>query len=195
VLTRQAHPGATERAYDSFEQKFEDAQVWKEYRDIPWPVLVDDLPGKVHQVYGGISDPVYLIDVDGRVAFYNMWAHAPTMHRAIEALLAQGGSGVVNGGIDHVPHLLPMITDGWKGIRLGLPESWIDLLTATPLTGVAIPLGYLARPVLAPVTLRATPLPPSARVALGLGAAAIAFAVWRRAGDRPRSTRDAGTDG
>jgi hypothetical protein len=194
VLTRQAHPGSGERAYENSAEKLQDSQVWKQYRDIPWPVLVDDLPGEVHQVYGGMADPIYLIDADGRVAYYNMWAHSPTMHRAIEALLKQGGTGAVNGGIDHVPHLLPVITDGWKGIRLGLPESYIDLVTATPMTGVAMPLGYLARPMLAPVTLRAKPLPPSAQIALGVAAAAVGFAIWRRVTDRPGSRSDSRMD-
>ncbi len=178
VLIRQAHPGPKEPPYESFEQKRQDAERYKRDETIPWPVLVDDLEGTVHQAYGGLADPTYLIDADGRVAYYNMWTHAPNLNAAIEALLGQGGRGMVEGGIDHVMHLLPAMTDGWRGLRRGLPQSLIDIETALPGTGTGPWLGYQLRPLLAPVTLRSEPLSPAARGALTLGAAAVAvFAI------------------
>jgi hypothetical protein len=33
---------------------------------------------------------------------------------------------VVNGGVDRTPHILPAMTDGWNGLRRGLPQSLID---------------------------------------------------------------------
>ena len=180
VVIRQAHPGPGERHYTSFEQKLADARAYKEQDGIPWDVVVDDLEGTVHQVYGGMSDPTYLIDADGRVAYYNMWTHAPTLHIAIEALLAQGGRGVVAGGVDRTPHMGAALTDGWRGLRRGLPQSLIDIETAGPTTGLGAWLGYQLKPLLAPVTLRAEPLPTGARLALAAGAAALAFGVLRR---------------
>lgn len=38
--------------------------------ELAWTVIVDDLEGRTHQVYGGVADPTCLIDVDGPVAFY-----------------------------------------------------------------------------------------------------------------------------
>ncbi len=178
VLIRQAHPGPGVRPYRSFDEKLEDAQRYKTDEEIPWPVLVEDLPGTVHQAYGGLADPTYLIDADGRVAYYTMWTHVPNLNAAIEALQQQGGRGVVNGGIDHVMHLLPSMTDGWKGIRRGLPQSYIDLETAAPGMASGIWLGYQLRPLLAPVTLRSEPLSPAVRGALTLSAVAAAvFAI------------------
>jgi hypothetical protein len=127
-----------------------------------------------------MADPTYLIDVDGRVALYNIWTHVPTLYRAIKALLWRGGRGVVNGGIDRVPHLLASMTDGWKGLRLGLPQSLIDLETALPGSGIAPWLGYQIRPILAPLTLREKPLPAAARVALGVGLVALVASAARR---------------
>jgi hypothetical protein len=127
---------------------------YKEDEGIPYHVLVDDLIGTVHQVYGGLADPTYLIDADGRVSFYNMWTHAPTLHEAIEELFGQGGRGIVKGGTDRIPHLLSTIADGWHGLRRGFPQI---------------------RPLLAPIALRATPLPVSAKIGLGIGAAALLF--------------------
>lgn len=170
VLIRQAHPGPGVRPYRSCEDKLRDAQRYKDDEGIPWPVLVDDLEGTVHQVYSGLADPTYLIDADGQVAYYTMWTHAPNLNEAISALQQQGGRGVVKGGIDHVVHLFPTMTDGWKGIRRGLPQSYIDLETAAPGMGSGIWLGYQARPVLAPLTLRAKPLSANERGLLTLGA-------------------------
>lgn len=115
----------------------------------------------------------FIIDRDGRVAFYVMWTHAPTLYKAIEQLMRQDGHGVVNGGVDRTPHILPAMTDGWNGLRRGLPQSLIDMETATPTTGVSAWLGHQLRPLLAPLTLRAEPLPPAAKAGLALGAVAL----------------------
>ncbi|MEJ7862313.1 MAG: hypothetical protein WKF90_11850 [Pyrinomonadaceae bacterium] len=152
-----------------------DGERYKQDDGIPYPVLVDDLEGTVHQVYGGLADPTYLIDADGRVAFYNMWTHAPTLHEAIEELFNQGGRGVVKGGTDRIPHLLSTIADGWTGLRRGFPRSAVELELSMPGMASGPFLGYQIRPLLAPIALRATPLPVSAKIGLGLGAAALLF--------------------
>ena len=80
VMVRQAHPGTAEPPYARFAEKMEDAEAYQREEGISWPVLVDDLEGTVHQVYSGLADPSYLIDVDGRVAYYNMWSSSPVLH-------------------------------------------------------------------------------------------------------------------
>ncbi len=172
VLIRQAHPGPKVPPYRSFAQKQRDAHVFQS-EETPYPVLVDDVEGRVHQVYGGLADPTYVIDAEGRVAFYNMWTHAPTLHRALEELFANGGRGTALGGIDRKPHLLSSMTDGWKGLRRGWPQSFTDLELSAPGMASGIWLGYQLRPVLAPLTLRAKPLPPSVKIGLAVGAAAL----------------------
>ena len=107
---------------------------------------------------------------EGQVAYYTMWTHAPNLNDAINALMQQGGRGVVNGGIDHVMHLLPTITHGWRGIQRGLPQSYLDLDTAAPGMGSGIWLGYQIRSLLASVTLRAELLSPPERAVVALGA-------------------------
>ncbi len=184
VLVRQAHPGPKEPPYASFAEKMEDAALYQREEGIPWPVVVDDLEGTVHQVYSGLADPSYLIDAEGRVAYYNMWTYSPVLHEAIEALLSQNGRGVVLGeGIDQTPHLLPSITDGWKGLRRGLTQSYFDMETAVPGSASIVWLGHQLRPLLAPLTLRERPLPVPVKIGLGLGAAAlIALGARRRFG-------------
>lgn len=138
----------------------------------------------MHRAFGGLADPTYLIDAGGRVAFYQLWTHAPTLHRKLEALRAQRWIGVVDDGIDRVPHMLPALTLGWTALRKGLPQSVIDLELAAPGSALATWVGYRMRHLLAPITLRDTPLPTPTRIALaaaaaGLGLAALALARRR----------------
>jgi hypothetical protein len=180
VLVRQGHPGPAVPAYEHQTQKLADARRYKEDDGVPWTVLVDDLRGTVHQAYGALADPTYLIDVDGRVAFYNMWTHVPTLFEAVEALLAQGGRGVVRGGVDRRPHFAATLTNGWPALRRGLPQSAADLETSVPLSATGAWLGYQLRPLLAPLTLRERPLPPAAKAALGAAAAVGVLLAARR---------------
>ena len=188
IFIRQAHPGPGAPPYRSFEQKFDDAERYAAENDIPWTILVDDLPGTVHETYGGLADPSYLIGVDGRVSYYEMWTHAPTLHTKLEALRRQSWRGVVDDGVDHIPHMLPALTDGWNALRHGLPQSFIDLELASPGAASLTWIGHQLRPVLAPFTLRATPLPTSTRLALAGGAALIVggLLLWSTRGRRMR---------
>ena len=104
-----------------------------------------------------------------------MWTHSPTLHEAIEELFGQGGHGVVKDGTDRIPHLLSTIADGWHGLQRGLPQSAIELELSGPGMASGPFLGYQIRPLLAPIALRATPLPVSAKIGLGIGAAALLF--------------------
>ncbi|HWR53481.1 MAG TPA: hypothetical protein VN428_20405 [Bryobacteraceae bacterium] len=147
MLTRQAHPGPSVEPYDSLGRKLEDGLRHQRENGVPYPVLVDDLEGKVHQVYGGLADPAYLIDAAGRVAFYNKWTNARALDHAIERLIASGGHGVVEEGVESRPALGPILLDGWPAIRRGLPQSYIDLETAMPGSGTVLLVGHTLKPL------------------------------------------------
>ncbi|MEJ7849402.1 MAG: hypothetical protein WKF92_15075 [Pyrinomonadaceae bacterium] len=187
VITRQAHPGPEVQGYETFDQKKLDAEKFSREDNYTYPVLIDDLAGSTHQVYGGLADPTYIIDADGRVAFYCLWTHAPTLHTALEELTEQDGRGVVMGGIHRRPHLLATIADGWRGLRRGLPQSFIELELSAPGMASVPWLGHFVKPLLAPIALRSRPLPASAKIGLAIGAAAligiVAGALISRKGD------------
>jgi hypothetical protein len=69
--------------------------------------------------------------------------------------------------------MLPALVHGWPGLQKGLPQSVVDLEKSFPGTGVGSWLGYQLRPVLGPVASRTRPLPPSVRIGLAAGAAAV----------------------
>jgi hypothetical protein len=185
VVVRQAHPGERRGGYRSFAEKLDDARRYQEEEEIVWPVLIDDLDGSVQRAYGGLSASAYLIDAEGRVAFYGMWGQAPPLRRAIDDLLARGGTGTPAGqGIDRVPHLAAAIVAGQGGPARGGRMSFVDLELGFPGASLLMTVGWLARPLLAPLVLRTTPAPARAGAVLlaGLagGTVALLFRVARR---------------
>ncbi len=184
VFIRQAHPGERHGRYQSDTQKMEEARQYQQAETLPWLVLVDDLEGTVHQTYGNMSDPVYLIDGEGRVVFYGMWTHVPTLRRAIDELFAGPvqGTSVLN-SIDHMLHLFASFVNGWHALQRGGKQGVIDYEIGTPPAATLTFLGHLAKPLLAPLALRATPLPRTTRLLLagsGVAAAAIIMLLRRR---------------
>jgi hypothetical protein len=192
IVIRQGHPGPRVPAYTSYEQKAADARAHRDDDQVPWTVLVDELDGRVHRAYGMLADPTFLIDRDGRVAFYNVITHAPTLHLAITELCELGGLGVAGQGYDRRVHALPIIAGGWPAIARGLPQSAIDLELALP-GGAALPfLGYQLRGVLAPVAQRGTPLPWAASFAWGMAAGLVGSLMVMAVAQRDTSRESAG---
>ena len=148
-------------------------------------MLVDDYAGTWHRAYSSeMTDPVFLIDSDGRVSFYLMWAHAPTLQRAIDELLEGGGRGVVAGGIDRMVHLFASFVNGYHGLRRGGKRAVREYNTGAFGAGALTFLGSKARPLLAPLALRADPLPAEARAALLLGGLVAATVLVSRSSPR-----------
>lgn len=178
VAIRQAHPGERRDAYRSYAEKLEGAREGRREEGIPWTVLVDDYAGTTHRAYSSeMTDPVFVIDSGGRVSFYLMWAHAPTLKRAIDELLERGGQGTVAGGIDKMVHLFASFVNGYHGLERGGKRAVREYNTGAFGAGALTFLGGKARPVLAPLALRPDPLPAGARLALLLGGLAASAAL------------------
>ncbi len=187
VLVRQAHPGERHGAYRSDGEKLEDARGYKGEESIPWPVLIDDLAGTVQRAYGGLAAGVYLIDSRGSVAFCGTWGQSPALRHAIDDLLARAGVGAPAGkGVDRRPHLAAAIVAGQSGPKRGGRQALIDLELGFPGAMILMTIGRAARPVLAPLALRTTPLPGRTRAALLAGLVAASTAVGLGLRLRPR---------
>jgi hypothetical protein len=177
VIIRQAHPGPGALPYRTAEEKLEDARLYKQHLGIPWMVLADDLEGTVHQIYGGLSDPAYLMGADGRVSHYNIWTNVPTLDAALCELERNGWSGTVKGTTSALPQMLAAATFGWPALRRGLPDSYIDLETAFPGLATTAWLGHRLKALLAPLASRSRPLPSTLRATLAVTTATLALAV------------------
>jgi hypothetical protein len=179
VIIRQAHPGEKRGRYLDFEDKLRSAQEYKQLERIAWAVLVDDYEGTVHRAYSQeMADPSFLIDAQGRVAFYCMWTHAPSLKPAFDELLARGGVGApVAGGIDKVPHLLASFVDGVRGPQRGGKRAVREYTTGGFGVGLLSLALNKAKPVLGPLALRAEPLPVQAKLGLAVLAVFVVAAV------------------
>lgn len=79
VYTREAHPGENYPAHTSMEQKLAHARAFREQRHIERPILVDDLAGSGHLLYGDLPNMTYMIGRGGRVLFRSDWTDPPTI--------------------------------------------------------------------------------------------------------------------
>src|SRR5258708_33034930 len=87
IYVREAHPGERIPAHRSASRKVRAAKLLRDEEKIKMPVLVDDVQGSIHGKYSKLSNPVFLIDRSGRVAFRAMWAKPDKLTSAIEELL------------------------------------------------------------------------------------------------------------
>lgn len=82
VYTREAHPGEHYPAHRSFEQKLDHARAFQRLFKIERPILVDDLDGTGHRLYGTLPNMTYLVGRGGRVLFRADWTGPPTIAAA-----------------------------------------------------------------------------------------------------------------
>jgi hypothetical protein len=88
VYTREAHPGENFPAHRMMEQKLAHARAFKELFGIQRPILVDDLSGTAHRLYGMLPNMTYLVGRGGRVLFRADWTDPPTIEAALDYVLA-----------------------------------------------------------------------------------------------------------
>jgi len=81
---REPHPGERYGAHKSWEQKLKFVRDCRDQDGIENPILIDDLDGTVHRLYGLMPNMIYIVDKDGRIAYKSMW----TDHEDIASALA-----------------------------------------------------------------------------------------------------------
>ena len=87
VYVREAHPGEHYPPHQYIEQKVLHAQSFKERLGIGRPIAVDSLYGRVHRIYGGVSNMSWIVDHTGHVAFRAAWTVAADIEAALEETL------------------------------------------------------------------------------------------------------------
>jgi peroxiredoxin len=105
VYVREAHPGERLGRRETFDDKKEAAQRFREEESLDVPIIVDDLNGKIHRKYGGLPNPTYIIDKSGRVAFRARWTRPNVIEDALDELLERQQErdtehAIVHGGED-----------------------------------------------------------------------------------------------
>lgn len=87
VYVREAHPGENYPAHRTLEQKLAHARAFQEKFEIERPILVDDLIGTGHKLYGLLPNMTYLVGRGGKVLFRADWTDPPTIEHAVRYLL------------------------------------------------------------------------------------------------------------
>ncbi len=86
LYVREAHPGAHVCQHKSEADKLASAsnlkQIFHENREI----LVDDIDGTAHLLYGGMPNSVFIIDGQGRIVFRSDWNDVSATKKALTKL-------------------------------------------------------------------------------------------------------------
>ena len=88
VYTREAHPGEFYPPHQYYEQKLLHAASFRERLGVERTIVVDSLQGKVHRIFGGVSNMSWIVDHTGRVAYRAAWTVADDIERALQEVLA-----------------------------------------------------------------------------------------------------------
>lgn len=173
LYVREAHPGEHLSAHRSYQQKRDQAEYFRKAANVRWPVLVDELNGEVHRQFELLPNSVFLIDVDGRVAFVGEISHAPTLRKALKQLFEQGGRGPVAEGEDKSTHMLGPTAYGWEALKRGGHLSMRDVAVRMPPLAMNLWLGNKSKFLLSSVASRSRPLPRAAKLAIGLSVSVV----------------------
>jgi hypothetical protein len=89
LYTREAHPGERYPQPTTFEEKSEHARRYRERDGVTYPIAIDDIDGTLHQALDLKSNAVYVMGVDGNVAYRAIWAGGSkgSLRRALHAVL------------------------------------------------------------------------------------------------------------
>lgn len=87
LYVREAHPGQRISAHRDNAQKAAAARMVVDKEREGRTILVDDLAGSAHQLYGAMPNTVHVIGADGVVAFRAMWNDPPAVEAALRKVL------------------------------------------------------------------------------------------------------------
>lgn len=87
IYVREPHPGEGYTHHTTWEQKLRYARECRAQDGISNPMLVDDLEGTVHRLYGVMPNMVYVVDKRGKVAYKAMWTDQSEIEAVLENLL------------------------------------------------------------------------------------------------------------
>jgi len=153
VYVREAHPGEAQPAHDSWEDKLDAAERFRDEEEVAMPIVVDDLRGAIHKKYGRLPNPAYIIDKSGRVAYRMLWCQPAPLAAAIDELLeAQQERGaehaVVLGGEDLSTPLAYALFHSYRALERGGRQAMADFREVLGMRGsVVLAASRIAEPL------------------------------------------------
>ncbi|MEX0877798.1 MAG: deiodinase-like protein [Candidatus Spechtbacterales bacterium] len=86
LYVREAHPGEKIGPHESMEDKIGCANLLKQKRNETRTILVDDVEGTAHKIYGTFPDSVFIIDSEGKIAWRSQWNRTKEVEKNLERL-------------------------------------------------------------------------------------------------------------
>lgn len=87
IYVREPHPGETYPHHASIAQKLAVAKELQNLEEVRFPVLVDELDGRVHRAYGNRPNPVFIVSRKGQLVYRAGHAEARPLREYLEELL------------------------------------------------------------------------------------------------------------
>ncbi len=87
VWVREAHAGGDYPQPESLAERERYAHDFREGEQASIPIVLDDMQGSLHRLFGNLPNAVYVIDGRGRVAYRASWADHREIRRVLDRLL------------------------------------------------------------------------------------------------------------
>ena len=84
LYVREAHPGKRTKGVSTIEEKLSNANSTRKFYNESREVLVDDLEGTAHKLYGSMPNMTYLIGTDGMVKFRANWSNVEKLKEVLK---------------------------------------------------------------------------------------------------------------
>lgn len=119
LYVREAHPGDKIGEHSSVDEKRNLAQRTRDEERENRTIIVDDLEGTIHQIYGSLPNMLYIIGADGTVLARSDWNDTSAVAKSLEKLRAGQSLASQQYGFRPVapPVLLRVLTrSGWDAL-------------------------------------------------------------------------------
>jgi peroxiredoxin len=87
LYTRESHPAENYSSHSSWDQKLSYARDLRRLEEVQFPIIVDDLDGKIHRSYGTWPNALFVIHKDGRLVFRSNMANHRELRQVLEDLM------------------------------------------------------------------------------------------------------------
>lgn len=146
LYTRELHPGENYPQPTTIERKTEHARAYRDRDHVAFTVAVDDLDGTLHRALDAKANSVYVMGIDGKVAYRALWAgdRIGTLRSALSGLVAGKPPRQSQG---QVVALLRGMGATWEILRLAGRQAVTDTLVAMPPAVIVAATARLFRPL------------------------------------------------
>ena len=87
LYTRETHPGENVRRHRNLSQKISNARNFQKLEDVQIKILVDNVDGRVHKMFGLLPNMAYILDKEGRIVYKSSWTDTKDIEGTLENLL------------------------------------------------------------------------------------------------------------